>query len=127
MSTKTTFGEWLDDRLREHGWKQTAFARMLDVAPSTVNAWVNDVSPPRRRVCARIADLLNVSRREVLERAGYDPDPGETHQFHELREASQLYEAHEALRDAQRSIARAMAVVRDVMESNNLVVTNGEG
>lgn len=72
MDGELTFGEWLDDRLRERQMTQTALAERIDVAPSTVNAWVNDVSPPRKRACRLIADALKVSRSEVLRRAGYE-------------------------------------------------------
>ena len=73
---KTTFGEWLDDRLRARGWSQTAFAEAVGVARQTVNSWTNDVKPPRRRAARDIAKVLEVDVNEVLVRAGYPPqDP----------------------------------------------------
>jgi transcriptional regulator with XRE-family HTH domain len=75
-SAGLTFGEWLDDQLRQRRWSQSAFADAVGVARPTVNSWVNNVQPPRRRVLPLIAKVLGVSSNEVLVRAGYPPvDP----------------------------------------------------
>lgn len=65
MGTILTFGEWLDDRLRERRLTQTEFAALLDTSQSTVNAWVNNASRPTRRNVRAIADALSVDREEV--------------------------------------------------------------
>jgi transcriptional regulator with XRE-family HTH domain len=75
MDAELTFGEWLEDKLRELRITQTAFANLVDVSQSTVSAWVNDVSPPRRRVLPRIAEVLGVDDDDVRRRAGYDEPP----------------------------------------------------
>lgn len=77
MSGGLTFGEWLEDRLKERRWSQTAFADQIGVARSTVSSWVNNVQPPRRRIARDIAKALGVEVDEVLIRAGYPPtEPG---------------------------------------------------
>lgn len=73
MNSTLTFGEWLDDRLKERHWSQAAFAEHISVARQTVSSWVNNVQPPRRRVIRAIADALEVDVNEVLIRAGYPP------------------------------------------------------
>jgi transcriptional regulator with XRE-family HTH domain len=77
MKQDISFGEWLEDQLKERGWTQVAFADAIDVARSTVNNWINNYKPPRRRACRHIADVLQIDENEVLVRAGYPPkDPG---------------------------------------------------
>lgn len=73
MGVRLTFGEWLDDQLRRKGWTQAAFADLVGAARTTVNTWVNDVTPPRRRAARDIARALGVEVDEVLVRAGYPP------------------------------------------------------
>jgi len=68
-----SFGEWLEDQLRERGWTQAAFADLAQVSRTTVNSWINSVQPPRRRAARDIARALNVDVDEVLVRAGYPP------------------------------------------------------
>ena len=76
LSMRLSFGEWLDDRLRERGWSQVAFAETVGVARQTVGTWVNNVKPPRRRAARDIAKVLGIETNEVLVRAGYPPmDP----------------------------------------------------
>jgi len=65
MSGTLTFGEWLHDHLKERGLTQAALADRLNVAPTTVNAWVNGGSLPRRRVRREIAEALDVPERIV--------------------------------------------------------------
>lgn len=73
MTDQLTFGEWLEDRLKEKRWSQSAFADQIGVARSTVSGWVNNVQPPRRRMARDIAKALGVEIDEVLVRAGYPP------------------------------------------------------
>lgn len=102
---KLTFGEWLDDRLREKGWTQADFANFLEVAPTTVNAWVNNVNIPSRRSARMIANALHVSWNSVLVQTGRgDPDwrpvddisPRTDEEFREHREFLSALDAEDA-------------------------------
>jgi transcriptional regulator with XRE-family HTH domain len=73
MTGKLSFGEWLDDQLREKRWTQTSFAESVDVSPSTVSTWISNTHLPGRRVMSRIARVLDLDINEVLVRAGYPP------------------------------------------------------
>lgn len=73
MNAELTFGEWLEDQLQTSGYTQTDLAEKLGVAQSTISNWVNDVSPPTRSNCYKLAAIFGVPRREVVLRAGHKP------------------------------------------------------
>ena len=73
MTAEPTFGEWLEDRLLAAGYTQTDLAEELGISQSTVSNWVNDVSPPNRANCYKLADIFSIPRREVALRAGHKP------------------------------------------------------
>lgn len=73
MNAELTFGEWLEDQLQTSGYTQTDLAEELGVAQSTISNWVNDVSPPTRANCYKLANIFRVPRREVVLRAGHKP------------------------------------------------------
>jgi transcriptional regulator with XRE-family HTH domain len=68
VNSRLSFGEWLGDQLKDQDLTQVALAETLNVAPTTVNAWVNGVSKPRRRSFRAIATAIGVSLAE-FERA----------------------------------------------------------
>ncbi len=55
------------------GISQAAFAREVGVSPTLVSRWLNDEEPviPSPVNCIRIADVLELDRRIILEMAGH--------------------------------------------------------
>lgn len=73
MSTRT-FGEWLRREIERREWTQIQFADIAGVSQTTVSSWINDVQPPTKRNCRRIADAFGIDRNTVYELAGRGPD-----------------------------------------------------
>jgi transcriptional regulator with XRE-family HTH domain len=65
------FGEWLEDQLAAKKLNQAAFADLVNVAPSTVSAWIKGENPPRRRTARSIAKVLRVPVEVVLVKTGH--------------------------------------------------------
>lgn len=72
-----TFGEWLEDQLKERGWSRPRLARMIDYSPGAVTSWIRGDRTPEERACVMIAEVFGISANEVLRRAGRPelPDP----------------------------------------------------
>ena len=75
MREPETFGEWLRFEIDRRELTQQQFARLIDVSQTTVSSWINDVQPPTKRNCRRIADALGVERDVVYQYAGREPAP----------------------------------------------------
>ena len=68
------FGTYIKMLMNGKGWSQSDLAAAVDVAASTVNNWLNNDEPviPKPTTLNRLADKLGVSRREMLEHAGFE-------------------------------------------------------
>lgn len=65
-----TFGEWLDDQLKQRGWSRPRLSRITGYSPATIEAWVNGRRNPRENACDAIADAFGVDRNMVRRLAG---------------------------------------------------------
>src|SRR5688572_26725851 len=74
MSTMSVFGTYIKALMDGKGWSQVELATEVQVAPSTVNNWLNNPDPviPKPTTLALLADKLGVTRREMLEHAGFE-------------------------------------------------------
>lgn len=70
-----TFGEWLDEQLRERRWSRPQLGRAIGYSQAAVQAWIRGVRQPEERACRLIADALGVEQDEVLRRAGREAPP----------------------------------------------------
>lgn len=52
--------------LERRGWPQNRLSEELDGKPSMVNSWVKGRNLPSLRTFIRIADVLDLSRREIV-------------------------------------------------------------
>lgn len=70
----STFGTYIKSLMDRKGWSQVDLAVAVNVAPSTVNNWLNNPEPviPKPATLNRLADKLDVPRREMLEHAGFE-------------------------------------------------------
>lgn len=70
----SVFGTYIKALMDGKGWTQVDLATAVDVAPSTVNNWLNNPDPviPKPATLNRLADKLSVPRREMLEHAGFE-------------------------------------------------------
>lgn len=67
----TTFGTWLEQRLRQHEWTQADFARKVGTSPGVVSHWMHGERTPDPESCDKIADVLHESLDVVLAIAGH--------------------------------------------------------
>lgn len=70
----STFGTYINALIQGKGWSQSDLAIEVDVVPSTVSNWINNEDPviPKPATLNKLADKLGVSRREMLEHAGFE-------------------------------------------------------
>lgn len=61
MDPELPFGERLDRWLTYLGMRQSTFARLIEVKPPTVNAWVSGREAPRSNKLPAIAAALKMS------------------------------------------------------------------
>lgn len=68
------FGTYINALMRSKGWSQADLALAVDVVPSTVSNWLNNDDPviPKPATLNKLADKLGVTRREMLEHAGFE-------------------------------------------------------
>lgn len=70
----TDFGWWLLDQMAQHRPRlsQIDLARKADIGQATISRWIYDpkIRPDTHKL-ARLANALNVSHSEVLQRAGH--------------------------------------------------------
>lgn len=74
------FGTYINALMRSKGWSQADLAAAVDVAPSTVSNWLNNDDPviPKPATLNKLADKFSVTRREMLERAGFEIEDSPT-------------------------------------------------
>lgn len=74
------FGTYINMLMRGKGWSQADLATEVDVAPSTVSNWLTNTDPviPKPATLNRLADKLGVTRREMLEHAGFEIEDSPT-------------------------------------------------
>lgn len=72
----SVFGTYLTMLMNRKGWSQVDLAAAVEVAPSTVSNWINNSDPviPKPTTLNKLADKLGVTRREMLEHAGFEID-----------------------------------------------------
>lgn len=70
----STFGTYINALIQGKGWSQSDLAVEVEVVPSTVSNWLNNEDPviPKPATLNKLADKLGVSRREMLEHAGFE-------------------------------------------------------
>jgi len=70
----SVFGTYINALMRGKGWTQADLAVEVGVAPSTVSNWINSEDPviPKPAALNKLADKLGVTRREMLEHAGFE-------------------------------------------------------
>lgn len=70
----SVFGTYINALMRSKGWSQADLAAAVDVVPSTVSNWLNNDDPviPKPATLNKLADKLGVTRREMLEHAGFE-------------------------------------------------------
>lgn len=68
------FGTYIKMLMDQRGWSQTDLAAKIGVATSTVNNWLNNEDPviPKPTALNELADKFGVTRREMLEHAGFE-------------------------------------------------------
>lgn len=76
----SVFGTYINALMRSKGWSQADLAAAVDVAPSTVSNWLNNDDPviPKPATLNKLADKLGVTRREMLEHAGFEIEDSPT-------------------------------------------------
>ncbi len=76
----SVFGSYINMLMRQKGWSQADLAAEVDVAPSTVSNWLNNEDPviPKPTTLNKLADKLGVTRREMLEHAGFEIEDSPT-------------------------------------------------
>lgn len=74
------FGTYINTLMRGKGWSQADLAAAVDVAPSTVSNWLTSTDPviPKPTTLNKLADKLGVTRREMLEHAGFEIEDSPT-------------------------------------------------
>ncbi len=70
----SVFGTYINALMRGKGWTQADLAVEVGVVPSTVSNWINSEDPviPKPAALNKLADKLGVTRREMLEHAGFE-------------------------------------------------------
>ena len=70
----SVFGTYIKMLMDGKGWSQSDLAAKIGVAPSTVNNWINNEDPviPKPAALNELADKFGVTRREMLEHAGFE-------------------------------------------------------
>lgn len=70
----SVFGTYIKMLMDRKNWSQSDLAAHAKVAASTVNNWLNNDDPviPKPATLNRLADALEVTRREMLEHAGFE-------------------------------------------------------
>ena len=63
-----TFGDILNEKLRERGVSQGKLARALDVTPMTVSQWVRGITYPNLLTACDIADYFGCALDELVDR-----------------------------------------------------------
>lgn len=68
------FGTYVKMLMDQKNWTQAELAEACGVAGSTVSNWFNNEDPviPKPATLNRLADVLGVSRRSMLEHAGFE-------------------------------------------------------
>jgi transcriptional regulator with XRE-family HTH domain len=76
----SVFGTYINVLMKGKGWSQADLAAEVDVAPSTVSNWLTNNDPviPKPATLNRLADKLGVTRREMLEHAGFEIEDSST-------------------------------------------------
>lgn len=76
----SVFGTYINTLMRQKGWSQADLAAEVDVAPSTVSNWLTNADPviPKPTTLNKLADKLGVTRREMLEHAGFEIEDSPT-------------------------------------------------
>lgn len=74
------FGTYIKVLMDGRGWSQADLATKIGVAPSTVSNWLNNDDPviPKPATLNKLADVLGVTRREMLEHAGFEIEDSAT-------------------------------------------------
>lgn len=70
-----TFGQRLTDLREEKGIRQKELAVLINVSPSTVSNYENDVHYPDVEILCKLADYFNVSTDYLLARTDYRHNP----------------------------------------------------
>lgn len=70
-----TFGQRLTDLREEKGIRQKELATLINVSPSTVSNYENDVHYPDVAILCQLADYFNVSTDYLLARTDYRHNP----------------------------------------------------
>lgn len=70
-----TFGQRLTDLREEKGIRQKELAALINVSPSTVSNYENDVHYPDVAILCQLADYFNVSTDYLLARTDYRHNP----------------------------------------------------
>lgn len=70
-----TFGQRLTDLREEKGIRQKELAVLINVSPSTVSNYENDVHYPDVAILCQLADYFNVSTDYLLARTDYRHNP----------------------------------------------------
>lgn len=70
----SVFGTYIKVLMDGKGWSQADLATAVGVAGSTVSNWLTNDEPviPKPATLNKLADKLGVSRREMLEHAGFE-------------------------------------------------------
>lgn len=95
------FGERLDRWLTYFGLRQSAFARIIEVKPPTVNAWVAGRESPRSDRLPSIAAAMKMSLAQFF---GPLPAPGVVLDRHEQMPAAEEMPPHPGTGDVTREI-----------------------
>lgn len=76
----SVFGTYINALMQGMGWSQAELAAKVDVAPSTVSNWLTNSDPviPKPTTLNKLADQLGVTRREMLEHAGFEIEESST-------------------------------------------------
>ena len=84
---KNDLASWLDRELGTRGWSIREMARRAGVSHTAIADALNRKGRPSADLCVAIADALDVSAVEIVQRAGIlPPDPPETAAWRRLNE-----------------------------------------
>ncbi len=74
------FGTYIKVLMDGRGWSQSDLAARVGIAASTVNNWLNNDEPviPKPTTLNKLADVLGVTRRAMLEHAGFEIEDSPT-------------------------------------------------
>lgn len=65
-----TFGYWLENELKNRGWKPADLANKADLSRGSLSNILNDMRKPGPEVCQRIADALEIPEEIIFREAG---------------------------------------------------------